>query len=227
MADEKIIDRIQKLLSLAGNNPNSNEAEAALLKAQKLMAQYKIDEQRVKDASTKVETLDITSMMSSEPVRSPWKRYLASIIADNFRCLSYLNNQGQGRIYFMFFGEREDVEVAYAIYEYTVVWLNKRACNYATNLRNTQGIVKGVKQDFIIGFLNGLRDKFNSEKVNDTELALALTVDTQVTTKYNDMAQNFVKMNLSNSINVHGLEDARNDGYEEGRRFSTNALREG
>lgn len=39
----KIADKIQKLLSLAGNNPSQEEAQAALLKAQKLMAQYNID----------------------------------------------------------------------------------------------------------------------------------------------------------------------------------------
>ena len=39
----KIADKIQKLLNLAGNNPNEEEAQAALLKAQKLMAQYNVD----------------------------------------------------------------------------------------------------------------------------------------------------------------------------------------
>ena len=38
----KIADKIQKLLSLAGNNPSQEEAQAALMKAQKLMADYNV-----------------------------------------------------------------------------------------------------------------------------------------------------------------------------------------
>lgn len=34
----KIAEKVQKLLNLAGNNPNQEEAQAALLKAQALMA---------------------------------------------------------------------------------------------------------------------------------------------------------------------------------------------
>lgn len=40
----KIADKIQKLLALAGNNPSEEEAQAALLKAQELMAEYIISE---------------------------------------------------------------------------------------------------------------------------------------------------------------------------------------
>lgn len=37
-----IIDKIQKLLNLSENNPNSSEAESAMLKAQALMAEYNV-----------------------------------------------------------------------------------------------------------------------------------------------------------------------------------------
>ena len=39
---EKILEKIEKLLALAGNNPSENEAISAALKAQELMAKYKI-----------------------------------------------------------------------------------------------------------------------------------------------------------------------------------------
>jgi hypothetical protein len=41
---DKIIERIQKLLALAGNNPNENEASVAAAKAQELMEEYNISE---------------------------------------------------------------------------------------------------------------------------------------------------------------------------------------
>ena len=39
---DRIIERIQKLLTLGSNNPNQNEAESAIMKAHRLMAQHGI-----------------------------------------------------------------------------------------------------------------------------------------------------------------------------------------
>lgn len=46
---EKIIEKIRKLLSLSENNSNSSEAELAMLKAQELLLQYKIEMNEIKD----------------------------------------------------------------------------------------------------------------------------------------------------------------------------------
>ena len=40
---EKILEKIEKLLALAGNNPSEKEAISAALKAQELMAKYNIE----------------------------------------------------------------------------------------------------------------------------------------------------------------------------------------
>jgi hypothetical protein len=42
-APEEVLERIKKLLKLAGNNPNENEASAAMAKAQELMVQHNLD----------------------------------------------------------------------------------------------------------------------------------------------------------------------------------------
>lgn len=42
-ATERAINQIQKLMKLAGNNPNENEAASALAKAQELLAAYNLD----------------------------------------------------------------------------------------------------------------------------------------------------------------------------------------
>lgn len=44
--ENKVIDKIEKLLALAGSD-NENEAKAAMVKAQELMAKYEIDRERV------------------------------------------------------------------------------------------------------------------------------------------------------------------------------------
>ena len=44
---EKIIEKIKKALALANNNKNPNEAQAAMLMVQKMMAKYHIEMQEV------------------------------------------------------------------------------------------------------------------------------------------------------------------------------------
>ena len=39
----KMLEKVKKLLALAGNNPSEEEAQAAALKAQELIAQYNLD----------------------------------------------------------------------------------------------------------------------------------------------------------------------------------------
>ena len=45
----QILDRISKALRLGKDNNNENEAQAAILAAQRLMAKYKISEEEVND----------------------------------------------------------------------------------------------------------------------------------------------------------------------------------
>jgi hypothetical protein len=47
MENVKIIETIKKLFALAGNNPNEHEAQAAALKAQRMMAKYHINATQV------------------------------------------------------------------------------------------------------------------------------------------------------------------------------------
>lgn len=47
---EKIIEKIKKALALANNNKNPNEAQAAMLMAQKMMAKYHIEMQELEEA---------------------------------------------------------------------------------------------------------------------------------------------------------------------------------
>ena len=53
MANEKIIKKVKNLLDLANNNPSENEAIAAALKAQELMAKYNIDSSAINGEDSK------------------------------------------------------------------------------------------------------------------------------------------------------------------------------
>lgn len=47
MINEELLKKIQNLFNLAENNPNENEAQTALLTAQKLMAKNGIEESEI------------------------------------------------------------------------------------------------------------------------------------------------------------------------------------
>ena len=101
---EPIIDRIRKLLALAGNNPNENEAGAALAKAHELMALHgikhihdKVEESRVRQGQAKFREYD-----------QKWHIFLASGIARLYQCRTTVGNVSG----ITFWGRSEHIEVA-------------------------------------------------------------------------------------------------------------------
>ncbi len=54
--NDKIIERLKKLLALAGNNPSQAEAEAAMAKAQAVAIEHGIDLAMLGDSQAESET---------------------------------------------------------------------------------------------------------------------------------------------------------------------------
>ena len=82
--NNKIIDKIEKLISLSGSS-NENEARAAMMKAQELMAKYEIKREQLNEAQ---ETERPVIGFTSSPYREEWIHMVSAVIADNFRCRS-------------------------------------------------------------------------------------------------------------------------------------------
>jgi hypothetical protein len=217
---DKIVKKIQKLLNLSGNNPNAAEAESAFLKAQELMLQHKIEESELNKDTKK--TMRIISAYCEEPANTVWARQLARLLAKNFACMYYLNRTHKNSTVPTFFGEEEDAETCKGLYDYAVIWLNKSACNYATNMRNKFGIVKGVKQDYIVGFLKGLEDKFKEQTEGNAKYELMVIIPVEVKEAYNNLS--LVTKSSNKSMKVHGCEEARQAGYVDGKGFGTDRL---
>ena len=80
---DKIVEKIKKLLALAdkAQNTNEHEAQAALLKAQKLMAEYGVSvEGNTEEAHT------YKFVVCNTPGDKGFRSHLAVTIGDNFRC---------------------------------------------------------------------------------------------------------------------------------------------
>lgn len=215
---EKIIEKIRKLLSLAENNPNPSEAESAMLKAQKLLLQYKIEMKEIKDTK-KVKIIEAVTNCSAN---TPWARALGGIISDNFRCMFFLGRISKRDRKVVFLGEEDDAIVAQSMYDYAFTWVNKNSSKYATNMRNKYGIVKGVKQDYILGFLSGLKSKFDEQIKSNESYAMVVVTPKEVNDEFQKLKLKNVQ--FSNSIQCHGSQQARQAGYNDGRNFSTNMI---
>lgn len=219
--NERVKERIRKLLKLAGNNPNEQEAQSALLKAQAMLLEYKIEEHELHAGEE--QDVSIIQAVSDETANTAWAMELATILESNFGVVLFWR-QWKNRKRPVFFGEEDKATICKVLFEYIVPWLNKKACNYATNMRNKHGIVKGVKQDYIVGFLKGLRDKFQEQVATNESYALVVVVHPQVTKQYEELQKGFKGTVNVPDMYVHGLKEARAAGYLEGKNFNTNLL---
>ena len=108
-SQNKVIDKIEKLLALAGSD-NENEAKSAMMKARELMAKYEIKREQLKDGEQ--EERPVVNF-SSVPFRDEWIHMVSGVIAENFRCrriaVSRIGSRGSFRI--RFYGYEEDAEI--------------------------------------------------------------------------------------------------------------------
>ena len=85
----QILEKISKALRLGNNNTNENEAQSAILAAQRLMAKYHVSEEDVNEFLNENEKQDeqvIEENADNEMNNDKWKRRLMITIAKNFRC---------------------------------------------------------------------------------------------------------------------------------------------
>lgn len=150
---EKVLEKIKKLLALAGNNPSEAEAMAAALKAQELMAEYNVT---VTDEEEKIE---MSEAGFHTGVDNNWKYILADVVADNFRCKSYWI--GKRRI--MFYGYKSDCEIATQVFEFLFKTCKKRTNQVADKAYNETGTSKGVRFSYSRGFVAGVKEALDAQ----------------------------------------------------------------
>lgn len=81
----KVMEKIAKLLALAGNNPSESEAAAAAEKAQALLAEYNLDVSDVRTAGKLGDNVFIVD----DDLRTdslPWRRTLAAMVGKLYFC---------------------------------------------------------------------------------------------------------------------------------------------
>jgi hypothetical protein len=142
--DTPIIARIRKLLSLAANNPNVNEAASAAAKAQRLMLEYQLSDACLVDGPAPVEQQDVTPD-SGKRRACVWKATLAHALGKQM-CVSVYYTSGTDRIAAI--GRGPDVAALCLLFHHLVPQL-EAACAQAW-----AGANRGLQR------LNGGRPRF-------------------------------------------------------------------
>ena len=176
-AKEEMIEKVKKLLALgdASKNNSDEEAQAAMLMAQKLMAKYDIS---IEEAEAPEE-----QQYAHEECEHKWdyayRVPLAHVLAKNFRCMLYTHNK---RIVFM--GHPSDAKICKATFEFAYQFIMRRG-NSIYNKRYSMGYpTKGVFNSYANGFISGLQEAFNVQCK-----ALAIVTPPDVVEEFNAISK--------------------------------------
>lgn len=212
--NEKIIEKIKKVLELSNNNPSIEEAKSAALKAQKLMAEYHI-------SMMEIEAIEDTENIVEEKVSvgtgNKWKYTLSAIVAKNFRCKYFY----YGKSSVVFYGYENDVEIAVMTFKMLFNIGNKESTKYYQKQRqeyincSRRFDGRGIKNAFLNGYLLGIKEELEKQCT-----ALMIVIPKDVEEKYKDRSSDF--RSFSNSfrvrINDEG-ERAKVEGIQVGKNM--------
>lgn len=209
--DEKIQEKIKKLLSLA-DSPNEHEARAALLKARELMAKYKIDRQGA-DGAKGQEVVTRTAKPTYSKRRNPWLMHLASVIAEHYCCKSCQRRQKGKQTYMtVFIGFFDDVELCTQVFAYAYGCIQsgiqkirqKNAAKYDAKT------IKSLCESYGHGYVDGIMDAFDAQQKEADEAGwgLVLAIPKEVA-EYADRL-------YTGAVRTKMLVDT--DAYERGRK---------
>jgi len=150
---EQITTKIEKLLKLAGNNSNTHESEAAMLKAQKLMAEYNVEADMMTGDKIAY-SLELCKTTDNDGFRMR----LCIIIAENFRCKVLLVGKQVA-----FLGRTADAKTAKQVFEFAYRVIRKGIVAEQKIYRAKYGNSRGVSASYTLGFLKGLKQKFDEQ----------------------------------------------------------------
>lgn len=199
----KMLDKVQKLLALAGNNPSEEEAKAAAMKAQKLIAQYNLD----LSSLSSEEKIEYKLLKAEHPNNNGYRGRLAAILAPNFRCKAvYLGTDVH------FFGREGDVDTCVNVFNYLYKTMRTNGCRQERIARKEGRSAHGVANCYWLGFMNGLKDELGAQSK-----ALAIIVPEDVKDKF---TEKFPRAYVDNRMGVRHTgydKGAYESGYTDGR----------
>lgn len=201
---EHIIEKITKLLALSNRNPSENEAAAALLQAQKLMAKHDISVMDVEALQDMKSKQPIIEAAAEHKWDAAFRKPLAAVIAKNFRTKAWLRG---GNV--MFYGHETDVVIAKEAFEFAYKFIQRNA-NKAYEEARAQGRpTHGIANTYALGFISGIEDAL-SEQCR----ALMLVIPTDVEEEYVSRSAKFSEDNRT--MRYRSDAAVHRKGYQDG-----------
>lgn len=219
---EKILDRLAKLFALAERNPNANEAKAALMMAQRIMAENAIAEDDVRYAGERSAVREEigSSVGSPDDDRrnlSSVASWLGQVIGDHFRVKMWIRGP---RV--MFTGYESHRKVATSVYRFALRAMESGAASWVgawkalTNETITANRTRAERQSWLYGFVRGIKEGFEEQlRANPQWLAhtkipadVVIYVETELK----------LKSGRTGSVNINGTGGAH--GYKTGKDFA-------
>ena len=229
-----VLEKIRKLRAVADRSSNKHEVYAAMLAAQRLMAEHDLQEADLAHDGSEAESphgpVEHASVDASGRYTA-WKGWLGMAIADNFRCACYTHRDydlGRSRTQIMLLGRRDDVAVAREVYLASQdAALRLADAHLAVRRSNAQGWKRysiahwrHVRTSFYSGFVDGLRDQFTAQRATHQEWGLVLVKDAMVVSEAERVITGKPFVSRARNGRDQGAYGA---GYAAGRHMETAA----
>lgn len=203
---EKMLEKVKKLLSLAGNNPSEEEAIAASLKAQELIAKYNLD---LSDLDK--EKLEIAQEEYTTGVDKSWKYGLAQAVANNFRVMNYWI--GNRKV--VFYGYKQDAAVAVSVFEYLFKTGERGARKACREHYKKYGTETGVYFSYTRGFTAGVKSAL---EVQSTALMVVTPQEVKDSYEQYSVDNGFKTLGKFRNGSEKGVSHKiYNDGFNDGK----------
>lgn len=186
---ENVAEKIRKLLAKAESN-NEHEARAALLKARKLMAKYKVSEKDVTRNPEEVIRVKYTED-SIIGEKNDWFVGLSHVIAENHCCAMVWERlpEEDNRKYICFVGLGDDPKIAMDLFAFAVRFIHKEREKEQEKNPNEASLDLWEKS-YAMGFMTGLKTRYGSQFTGRKQgMSLALTKPPQVVEYINHTKQ--------------------------------------
>lgn len=156
--DSKLIDRLKKLLALAGNNPSQSEAEAALSKAQAIAIEHGIDLAMIGETENEEEI--VRDEMEFGQRLPTVNNYVTNVLVKFFNVRIITSGSRYGGRKLIFVGKQSDINTA----KYVYGWLSDTMVRCWHNYYKNNDVQLSHKQSYLFGFYNGLVNKLDINK---------------------------------------------------------------
>lgn len=201
MNKESLMKKVEKLLALAGNNPSEEEAQSAMLKAQKLIAEYNLDMSNLSPEDKE----EIVMMAATHPNNNGYRIRLAQVLASNFRCRAIMCGNTVN-----FMGYKTDAEVCVNVYNYAYKISRRSGQRIEREARKNGFSTKGVFNSYCIGFCDGIKTVLD-EQCRALMIVVPEEVDEELHRKAGGQYKGGIRMR-GYDVNsyVQGKEDGKN-----------------